>query len=116
MFIYSANHDIIQISGYTLALITFPKQRMDSSSYLEFLAPDDIRVRGTRVGIETILTEYLHDGRTPELIVRRHPGLSLAEVYGTLAYYFDNKDATETYLSNWRDSSRRAREQQERSP
>jgi uncharacterized protein (DUF433 family) len=89
---------------------------MDFSSYLEFLAPRDIRVRGSRIGIETILTEYLHDGRTPEMIVQRHPGLSLADVYCTLAYYFDNKDAVDAYLSNWIEESRRARERQQRNP
>ena len=89
---------------------------MDYSNYLDFLAPGDIRVRGTRIGIETILTEYLHKGRTPEAIVERHPGLSHAEVEATLAYYLANKDATEAYLANWQEGSRRAREQQDRNP
>jgi hypothetical protein len=33
---------------------------MELESYLDFLAPDDIRVKGTRIGIETILYEYIH--------------------------------------------------------
>jgi hypothetical protein len=27
--------------------------------YFDFLAPNDIRVKGTRVGIETILSDYV---------------------------------------------------------
>jgi len=32
---------------------------MQLEDYFSFLAPNDIRVKGTRVGIETILTDYL---------------------------------------------------------
>ncbi|MGB7710432.1 MAG: hypothetical protein WBL95_13020 [Microcoleus sp.] len=31
--------------------------------YFEFLADDDIRVKGTRVGIESILYEYIYQQR-----------------------------------------------------
>jgi uncharacterized protein (DUF433 family) len=89
---------------------------MDLSNQFDFLAPGDIRVRGTRIGIETILKEYLYEGRTPDAIVQRHPSLSLAEVHATLAYYYANREAVEAYLSNWIDASRRAREHQDRSP
>ncbi len=34
--------------------------------YFEFLAPDDIRVKGTRVGIESILYKYIYRQRSPE--------------------------------------------------
>ena len=33
-----------------------------------FLEEHDIRLKGTRVGIETILTEYIDNCRTPEVI------------------------------------------------
>ena len=35
---------------------------MQLEDQFEFLAADDIRVKGTRVGIETILTDYLELG------------------------------------------------------
>ena len=35
---------------------------------LYFLAPNDIRLQGTRVGIETILYDYIFKARTPEEI------------------------------------------------
>lgn len=28
--------------------------------YFDYLAPDDIRIKGTRVGIESILYEFIH--------------------------------------------------------
>ena len=39
-------------------------------NYFDFLSPDDIRIKGTRVGIETVLDDYLR-GASPEEIVAR---------------------------------------------
>ncbi|MCY7408502.1 MAG: hypothetical protein LH631_14320 [Alkalinema sp. CAN_BIN05] len=36
--------------------------------YFDFLADDDIRIRGHRIGIETVLYEYLHRERSAEEI------------------------------------------------
>jgi len=36
------------------------RNAMELESYFDFFAPDDIRVKGTRVGIETVLYEYIH--------------------------------------------------------
>ncbi len=33
---------------------------MQLEEYFVFLAPDDIRIRETRIGIEHILYEYIH--------------------------------------------------------
>ncbi len=33
--------------------------------YFVFRYPNDIRVRGTRVGIETILYDFIHPQQTP---------------------------------------------------
>ncbi len=49
---------------------------MDLEDYFDFLAPTDIRVKGTRVGIETILTDYLELGLFPEQIATRYLILS----------------------------------------
>jgi hypothetical protein len=39
---------------------------MQLEDYFDFLAPDDIRLKGSRIGIETILYEYIYRARTPE--------------------------------------------------
>ena len=44
---------------------------MQLDDYLDFLAPNDIRLKGHRIGIETILLDYLELGLFPEDIVLR---------------------------------------------
>lgn len=39
---------------------------MQLEEYFNFLTPNDIRLNGTRIGIETILYEYIYRDRTPE--------------------------------------------------
>lgn len=39
---------------------------MRLEDYFNFLSPNDIRLRESRIGIETILYEYIYRARTPE--------------------------------------------------
>ena len=55
---------------------------MQLEDYFDFLASNDIRLKGHRIGIETILFHYL-DGMTAEEIALRYPTLSMEEVYAT---------------------------------
>ena len=71
---------------------------MQLEDYFAFLAPDDIRVKGTRIGIETILTDYLELGLFAEQIATRYPSLSVEQVYATLTYYWRNRAQVDTYL------------------
>jgi uncharacterized protein (DUF433 family) len=87
---------------------------MESDRYLDILAPDDVRVRGTRVGIEHLLTEYL-SGRLPEEIAAEFPTVSLEEVHGVLAWYLRNRDEVDEYLRRWRSRTRLARREQAKS-
>ena len=38
---------------------------MQLEDYFDFLAPNDIRLKGSRIGIESVLFEYIHRGKTP---------------------------------------------------
>lgn len=87
---------------------------MELESYFDFLAPDDIRVKGTRIGIETILYEHIHRGQSPEAIAARYPSLTLEQVYATITYYLHNGEAVSAYLEDWLEHGRRMREAQER--
>lgn len=69
--------------------------------YFDFLDKDDIRVKGTRVGIEIILDDYL-TGSSPEEIATRYISLSLEQVYATITYYLHNRSQIEAYLEDWR--------------
>ena len=57
-----------------------------------------IRVGGTRVLLDIVVHEF-NEGRTPEEIVISYPTLKLAEVYGVITYYLDNRDQIEAYLA-----------------
>jgi len=89
---------------------------MELEDYFVFLAPNDIRVRGTRVGIETILSDYLELGLFPEDIVLRYPTLSLEAVYATITYYWHNQERVDAYLRAWKEHGERMRREQERNP
>jgi uncharacterized protein (DUF433 family) len=49
---------------------------MQLEDYFDFQRPDDIRVKGTRIGIETILYDFIHRARTPEQIAQTYPSLN----------------------------------------
>jgi uncharacterized protein (DUF433 family) len=89
---------------------------MQLEDYFDFLAPNDIRVRGTRVGIETILYDFVHRSRTPDQIVTSYPTLTLEQVYATILYYLNNRDRVTAYLTDWLEWGRQMREEQDRNP
>jgi uncharacterized protein (DUF433 family) len=83
--------------------------------YFEFLSADDIRIKGTRVGIETVLDDYLN-GSSPEEIAARYRTLTLEQVYATITYYLHKQDEIDAYLARWRAGSEAAWEEQQRNP
>ena len=82
---------------------------MQLEEYFNFVAPDDIRIKGHRIGIESVLYEYIHRGQTPEEIVARFPTLTLEQVHATILYYLHNKDAVSKYIADWLEDARSAR-------
>jgi uncharacterized protein (DUF433 family) len=89
---------------------------MQLEDYFDFLAPDDIRVKETRIGIESILYEYIHRSQPPEEIAKRFHTVTLEQVYATILYYLHNRAAVDAYLTDWLEFSRQARENQRRNP
>jgi uncharacterized protein (DUF433 family) len=78
---------------------------MQLEDYFEFLSPDDIRIKGHRIGIDDVLYYYL-EGYTPEEIAANLPTLSLEEIYATITYYLHNRSEVDAYLSRlatWRE-------------
>ena len=88
---------------------------MNLDDYFDFLGENDIRIKGTRVGIETVLDEYLN-GRFPEEIVLHYPSLSLEQVYAAITYYLHYRERLNAYLNAWREHSEEQWEEQERNP
>lgn len=89
---------------------------MQLEDYFDFQRPDDIRLKGTRIGIETILYEYIYRARTPEEIAQTYPSLTLEQVYATILYYLHNKEAVSQYIADWLEWGGKAREEQRRNP
>jgi len=89
---------------------------MKLEDYFDFLAPDDIRVKGHRVGIESVLYEYLFRERKPEEIAQRFPSLALEQIYATILYYLHNRAKVEAYMKEWLEWGERMRAEQDRNP
>jgi len=79
-----------------------------------FLAENDIRLKGTRVGIETILYEYIHNSKMPVVIADYYYTPTLEQIYATLLYYLQNQEKVGTYLENYLKYCQRAREEYEK--
>lgn len=89
---------------------------MQLEDYFTFLRPDDIWVKGTRIGIETILYDYIYHARTPEEIAQTYWSLSLGQVYATILYYLEHREAIDLYLQKWIEHGEQMREQQRQNP
>ncbi len=89
---------------------------MHIEDYFNFLAEDDIRIKGTRIGIETVLDEYIHNNKTPEEIADRYHTVTLEQVYATILYYLQNREKVGAYLEDYLEYCRKAREEQEKNP
>jgi len=88
---------------------------VELESYFDFLSPDDIRIKGTRVGIETVLDDYLN-GASPEEIAARYRTLTLEQVYATVTYYLRHREEVDAYLARWRAYTEAAWQEQQRNP
>ena len=89
---------------------------MQLEDYFNFLAPNDIRLKGSRIGIESVLYEYIHRGKTPEQIDERFWSINLEQVYATILYYLHNKEEVHQYMTEWIEFGRKMREEQEKNP
>jgi uncharacterized protein (DUF433 family) len=66
------------------------------------------RVGGTRVRLDTVVTAF-QQGCTAEEIMLRYPSLELGDIYSTIGYYLEHREAVNAYL----ESRRRQTEQSE---
>ena len=89
---------------------------MTLDNYFEFLAPNDIRIKGHRIGIENILHEYLFKAKTAEEIAQTYKTLTLEQIYATILYYLQNQESVNQYIENWLNWSHQQREEQRLHP
>lgn len=89
---------------------------MKLEDYFNFLAKDDIRLKGSRIGIESVLYEYIYRKQTAEQLADRFPTLKLEQIYATILYYLHNREIVEAYLLDGLNFSREMREKQAKYP
>ena len=57
-----------------------------------------LRIAETRVSLASVVIGF-QEGESPQQIVQSFPTLTLAQVYGAIAYYLENKKMIKEYLS-----------------
>jgi uncharacterized protein (DUF433 family) len=60
-----------------------------------------MRVAGTRVRLETVLTAF-QQGSTPETIADKYPVLHLTDIYAVITYYLQHQAEVDGYLAQRR--------------
>jgi len=88
---------------------------MELENYFEFLNDEDIRIKGTRIGIETVLEDYF-DGSSPEEIASRYRSLSLEQVYATITFYLRNREKIDKYINAWKQYTEHSDQSYNRNP
>ena len=74
-------------------------QTLESVSTISLTKTSDgtIRIGNTRVALETIV-HHFSLGATAEEIAQKFPALKLAEVYGVISYFLENREAVAEYV------------------
>ena len=104
----------LAVENRVLRRINAFKQIYPLEDNFAFLAENDIRIKGTRVGIETILYEYIHNSKTPVAILDHYYTLTLEQIYATILYYLQNQEAVGAYLDDYLKYCQTAREEYEK--
>ena len=89
---------------------------MQLEDYFDVQSPDDIRIKGSRIGIESVLYEYIHREQSPKAIAERFPTLTLEQVHATILYYLHHRERVDSYMAAWLAYGDRMREAQDRNP
>ena len=75
--------------------------------------PDGVlRVRGTRVTLDTVVSAF-QDGATPEEIAGRYPSLALADIYQVIGYYLRHASELSAYFERRQRESAEAKRMNE---
>ena len=56
-----------------------------------------LRIAGTRVGLSSIVAGF-QEGESPDKIAQEFPTVTVAQVYGAIAYYLENKKLIDDYF------------------
>ena len=68
----------------------------------------EIRLTGHRIGLYHVV-HYYNDGYSAEMLACQFPGLPLALIHKTIAFYLENRDDIDAYVAACRDELDRQR-------
>lgn len=109
--------DLPQRGGRAVVVILAEVPPMRAARILNRAHIDDSKPRtvvvGTDIKVAQIAWEHEYHGMTPDEIVSAHPHLSLANVHGALAYFYDH---AEEIRADWHESDRVIEEMQKLLP
>ena len=88
---------------------------MQLESYFEFVNETAIRIKGTRVGIESVLRAYWA-GSSPEEIALRFATVSLEQVHATITYFLANRASILDYVSRVKQQRLQGWDEQQSNP
>jgi uncharacterized protein (DUF433 family) len=72
-----------------------------------------LRVRGTRVTLDSIVHAFLDGASAEEIAAERFPAVSLDDAYAVVLYYLRHRDAVDAYLREREDEGDRIQRQME---
>ena len=75
-------------------------------------ADEVVRVSGTRVTLDTLISGFL-EGATAEELAQQYPSVPLADVYSVISFYLHNRTKVEEYLQRYKQESDRIRKKNE---
>ena len=83
-----------------------------ANPHVEISADGHARIRGTGFKVRMLAEEHLITGADAMELQRGHPHLTLSQVYGALAYYYDHKDEFDREIEELREFAEQMRAQQ----
>jgi uncharacterized protein (DUF433 family) len=67
------------------------------------------RISGHRIKVQHVAVWHERMGLSPDEIASQHPGLTLADVYAALAYYWDHREEIDKDIEDDREFAARLR-------
>ena len=84
-----------------------------SSDLFTYTPQGTWRLANTRVSLDSIIAAFW-SGATPEEICQDFSTLSLAQVYGSIAYYLSHREQVDAYLQEQQQAAARLRQELQR--
>lgn len=87
---------------------------LDTTETLPLSTDQDgaIRVAGTRVTLDTMVTAF-QEGATAEEIAQQYPSLSLGDIYATIGYFLRHRNQVQEYVQARQEAAQRVRNENE---